>query len=343
MADSRFFSASGPLTLAQLCEISGARLRDPAHGSREIWAVAPLDDADERAVAFIVSEKRRDDLQNTLAGACFAPEALAGLAPSHCTVLITDRPQYAWAVAAQRLHPVIHDAPVETFVHPTATLEDGVVIAPGVVIGAHATIGAGTRLEPHAVIGRGVCIGRDGYIGPQATVSFALLGDRVSIGPGVRIGQGGFGVTAGPKGPMDIPQLGRVIIQDGVSISANCCIDRGAFDDTVIGENSKLDNLVHIAHNVRIGRGCLIAGQVGISGSSVIGDGVVFGGQGGVADHLVIGDRASIGGGAGVLKNVPAGEVWSGTPARPLKQWLKETAAVSRLVKSKDGLRKQDR
>jgi len=136
--------------------------------------------------------------------------------------------------------------------------------------------------------------------------------------------------TAGAGGLIDIPQLGRVILQDGVTIGACTTIDRGAYDDTVLGENSKIDNLVQIAHNVRIGRNCVLAGQAGISGSVIIGDGCQFGGRAGVADHFTIGDGARIGASGGVLKNVPAGETWSGFPAQPVQRWLREVAWVSR-------------
>ena len=129
---------------------------------------------------------------------------------------------------------------------------------------------------------------------------------------------------------MDIPQLGRAIIQDDVTVGANGCIDRGAWEDTVVGDRTKIDNLVHIAHNVQVGRNCLIAAQTGIAGSSVIQDGVMFGGQAGVADHVTVGTGARIGAAAGVTKNVPAGETWSGMPARPVLRLMRDIAWVAR-------------
>lgn len=336
MIDNRFFDSLGPLDLVQLAQRTGARPVDAGAAERSIDLVAPLSKAGPDAVSFLADPRRVADLKATRAGACFLPAALAEEAPEGCVALIAERPHLAWVLAARALHAVREDDYASAaLVHPTARLEAGVVIAPGAVVGAHASIGSGTRIGPCAVIGQGVAIGRDCHVGPNVTIGFSLIGDRVRIHAGARLGEPGFGATAGPAGPVEVPQLGRLIVQNGVSIGPNCCIDRGGWEDTVIGENTKLDNLVHIAHNVRIGRNCLIAGQVGIAGSAVIGDGVTFGGQAGVGDHLTVGDGASVGAQGGVLKDVPPGEVWSGTPARPLKQWLREQAAVSRLTKAR--------
>jgi UDP-3-O-[3-hydroxymyristoyl] glucosamine N-acyltransferase len=215
-------------------------------------------------------------------------------------------------------------------VHPEAELEPGVTVSGGAVIGPGARIGAGTTLGANAVVGPGVAIGRRCSIGPNAVIGFALVGDRVTIHAGAVIGEPGFGVSPGKGGMMDVPQLGRVILQDGVTVGACSCIDRGAWDDTVVGENTKIDNLVQIAHNVRIGRNCLLAAFTGISGSVVIGDGAMFGGRAGVADHLQVGAGAKIGAAAAVMRDVPPGETWAGQPARPLRNWLRETAWLGR-------------
>ncbi len=330
MPDPRFFEDLGPATLAELASLSGARLAEPDDGRHLISHVAPLESADAGAVTFLSDPKRLADLAGLGAAACFLRPEHAAQAPSGCRLLLTSHPQASWAAAAARLHaPRRHDGPSHG-VHPDCELEDGVSLSPGVIVGQGARIGRGSHLAPGVVIGPGVAIGRDCRIGANAVIGFALIGDRVSIHAGAVIGEAGFGAAAGPRGVVDLPQLGRVILQDGVTIGANSCVDRGAFGDTTIGENTKIDNLVHVAHNVRLGRNCVAAAFTGISGSTVVGDGVAFGGKAGVADHLTVGAGAQIGASASVFKDVPAGETWTGFPARPLKRWLRETAWLSR-------------
>jgi len=335
MPDPRFFEDLGPATLTELASLSGARLADPAFGDHLVSHVAPLEGAGAGSVSFLSDPKRLADLAGLGGGACFLKPEHAANAPRGCALLLTSHPQAAWAAAAQRLHGLRRHEGAR-HVHPDSHLEEGVVLSPGVVIGQGARIGRGTYLGPGAVIGPGVAIGRDCRIGANVVIGCALIGDRVSIHAGAAIGEAGFGAAGGPSGVVDLPQLGRVILQDGVTIGANSCVDRGAFGDTTIGENTKIDNLVHVAHNVRLGRNCVAAAFTGISGSTVVGDGVAFGGKAGVADHLTIGAGAQIGASASVFKDVPAGETWTGFPARPLKRWLRETAWLSRKAGSRE-------
>jgi UDP-3-O-[3-hydroxymyristoyl] glucosamine N-acyltransferase len=321
--------------LGALARLTGATLGRPESSGPAIVGVAPLDRAGPADVAFVGDRKHVAALRATKAGACFVHEAQLAEVPEGCVALVTGKPQFAWVQAANALHSAKHHEPCASLVHPDADLEEGVVLAPNVTVSAGVRIGRGTRIAPGAVIGPGVAIGRDCEIGPNVSIGFALLGDRVKIYAGARIGEAGFGATAGAAGVVDVPQLGRVILQDGVTIGANSCVDRGAWDDTVIGENTKLDNQVHIAHNVRVGRNCVMAAYSGISGSVTIGDGCAFGGRTGVADHVTIGDGVQIAAGAGVFRDVPSGETWGGIPAQPIRNWLRETALLSRMAREK--------
>ena len=336
MPDPRFFEDLGPVTLSDLAALTGATLADPATAGRLVRAVSILAGATADTVTFVSDRKFIAQARDTKAGACFVtPENAAGL-PAGCAALVMASPQLGYALSAARLHrPRISTG--EKAVHPTAQIEPEVQLGPGVVIGAGAQIGRGARIGANTVIGPGVAIGRDCEISANVTIGFALIGDRVRIRAGAAIGEPGFGATVGPKGLIDIPQLGRVILQDGVGIGANSCVDRGAFDDTVLGENTKIDNQVQIAHNVRVGRNCVMAAHTGISGSVTIGDGVQFGGRAGVADHVTVGDRARIGAAAGVLKDVPAGETWGGFPARPIRQWMRENTWLTREAGRREG------
>lgn len=327
--DPRFFDRGDALALSALARLTGASAVDENSAAQMVARVAVLGAAEGDCVSFC-TDGAGDDLASTRAGACFVSQTLSSRVPSGCAALITPWPHAAYALAADSLHrPRLFVVDVGG-VDPSAVIEDGAVIAPGAVIGAEARIGRGTYVAPGATIGPGVMIGRNGSIGAGARISFALIGDRVKIYAGAVIGEPGFGAAAGPKGVVDLPQLGRVILQDGVTIGANTCVDRGAWDDTVIGENTKIDNLVQIAHNVNIGRNCVLAAHTGISGSVSVGDGCQFGGRVGIADHLTIGAGARLAAAAGVMKDVPAGETWGGFPARPMRSWMRQTAWLAR-------------
>jgi UDP-3-O-[3-hydroxymyristoyl] glucosamine N-acyltransferase len=274
---------------------------------------------------------------------CFVPhDAVLPGASTETTVLRCESPQHAFALAAGLFYPESEwpQWPSEDLVDSTAEIEKGVLLGPGVVVGPHAEIGSGTRIGPNTVLGRGVAIGRNCAIGSNVSIVCSYVGDEVMILPGAQIGQPGFGFASAANGHTKIPQLGRVIIQDRVEIGAATTIDRGALGDTVVGEGTKIDNLVQIGHNTRIGRHCIIVAQSGISGSCELGDFVVLGGQAGVADHVKIGDGARLAARcAAVPGELPGGQDYGGVPARPMKQWARELVAISQLARR----RRQDR
>ena len=338
MADPRFYDNRGPLTLDAIAALTGATVAD---GKRmPVYDVAPLDQAGPGQITFCDTAKMRAALLRTAASAVIATQDLADAIPGSAATLISDRPSFAFAKVAAALYPnasliwCVGEPPLLP-VHPSAKIGAGTVIAPGTQIGADVEIGRNCTIGAGVVIGRGVQIGHDAFIGPHVSISHALIGDRIHIHAGARIGQDGFGYIGGPGGHYKIPQLGRVIIQDKVEIGANSCIDRGALADTLIGEGTKIDNLVQIGHNTRVGRHCILVAEVGLSGSIELGDFVVLGGQVGVADHIKIGTGAQVAAKAGVTGDLAGGQVYGGFPAKPIGQWRREMGAVSLFAKGK--------
>lgn len=336
MPDSRFYDDLGPVTLAEVAALAGAIAPADRLVGKTIAIVAPLAQANADAVTFFSDRRYLDELSQTRALACFISDAHAAQLPDACVALITPEPQAAYARTARRLYrPRRHDAGER--IHASAEIAGDVALHAGAVVGPGARIGAGSEIGPNAVVGPGVVIGRDCVIGPNATVSFALIGDRVRIMAGAVVGESGFGVASSSLGAVDVPQLGRVLVEDDVSIGACACIDRGAWDDTVIGAGTKIDNLVQVAHNVKLGRNCLLAGHVGLSGSVTVGDGVIFGGRAGIADHLTIGSGAQVAAAAGVMHDIPAGERWAGAPAKPVRKFMRESAWLARMASAGKG------
>ncbi|MFB2552143.1 UDP-3-O-(3-hydroxymyristoyl)glucosamine N-acyltransferase [Ensifer soli] len=349
MVEDRFFPPHGGVSLGELAARIGCELTDLAFEGRIARSVSPVYRAGEGDIAYILSRRNAAELETSQATAIICDAEIAALIPSHIAVLKARYPHTAFALAGEILHPAaMRPQPLlgpgsypAAAIDPTARIEAGVDIEPMAVIGAQAEVGEGTRIGAGAVIGPGVRIGRHCTIAPGASILCAYLGNHVIVHPGARIGQDGFGYAPGPRGGMiKIVQIGRVILQDHVEIGANTTIDRGTMDDTVIGEGTKIDNLVQIGHNVRIGRHCGIVANVGIAGSTRIGDGVMIGGAAAVNGHITIGDGAQIAAMSGVASDVPPGERYGGIPARPMKDFLRdmaETIARSNTRKKKTG------
>ncbi len=340
MADPRFFDKAGPFTLAQLAGMAGATVMDGADPERVFDDVAPLERAEARDVSFLDNTKYRAAFRASAAGACVIESRFAGDAPDGMALLLTDNPYKSYALIAKAFYPKPPIRPgvaAGATIDPSARVSAEAEIGPGVVIEAGAEIGAGCRIGANAVIGRGVVIGEDCEIGAGATLGHCLVGRRVRIYTGVRIGQDGFGFAIDPEGHVPVPQLGRVIIEDHVEIGANSTIDRGSGPDTVVGRGCMIDNLVQIGHNVEIGPGSVIVAQAGISGSTKLGKLVVLAGQAGLAGHLSIGDGARIGAQSGVMRDVPPGEDVFGSPAMPSRQYWRWYTRLMKLSGLKGG------
>jgi UDP-3-O-[3-hydroxymyristoyl] glucosamine N-acyltransferase len=340
-ADPRFFASSGPQTLAAIAAAVGGRFQ--GDGTRRFRGVAPLQEADPDQVSFLDNRRYMDALRATRAGAVVLSPAMAGEMPAGAAAILTETPYLGFARAAALFHPA--PAPVAG-IHPTAVIAADAVLGEGTEIGPYVVVGSGARigrfciLHPHAVVGPGVEIGDHCRLHAHSSVSHAVLGQGVVLHPGARIGQEGFGFAPTPDGHFEtMPQLGRVLLGDGVEIGANACVDRGSQGDTVLGPGTRLDNLVQIGHNVRAGRGCVIVAQAGISGSTTLGDYVTVAAQAGLVGHIHVGARARVGAQAGVMNNVPAGSDVLGSPAWPAREFWR---AIARLRKLGAGVRRDD-
>lgn len=340
MPDPRFYKNAGPFLFDHVMEMSQAHL-DPEKRimTHDLWVhdVASLSEGKENDISFCMGEKYRSELEKTQISYCFISEDFRLSVPSSVISLLTSSPQRSFSKIAEAFYPDSCSLPCQPmdfpFIHPSAQIGENVILAPGVVIHERAEIKDNVHLGAHTVIGPGVVVGESSRIAPHVSIFYAILGSKVVIGPGTRIGQTGFGFVMDEKGHVLIPQLGRVLIEDFVEIGSNCTIDRGSLKDTIIGSGTRIDNLVHLAHNVVIGKGCVIVAQVGIAGSTSLGDFVILAGQAGLTDHLKIGSRARVAAQSGVMRDVREGDTIGGSPAVPIMEWRKQQVLLNKMVK----------
>lgn len=336
LTDPRFFRRGGPFALSYIATHVAAEPPDTASAAVMINDIAPLESAGRGELTVFCDARYRDKFLASEASAIITNRDLARNAPHRDGLLLVEQPRLAYAQIGHLFYPaspLVAEVSASALVDTSAVVGEGCRIDAGAVVSHGVKIGARCHIGSHAVLGPGVLIGDDCFIGANTTISHALIGDRVHIESCVTIGSQGFGFVPAPTGLLRMLQLGRVVIEDEVEIGANCAIDRGATGDTVVGAGTVIDNLVQIAHNVRLGRNCILCGQVGIAGSTEIGDGVMIGGQSAISDHLTIGAGARIAGKSGVMRNVAAGESVGGYPAVPLRQWHKQNSALARLFR----------
>ncbi|MGJ8528253.1 UDP-3-O-(3-hydroxymyristoyl)glucosamine N-acyltransferase [Maritalea sp.] len=345
MVDNRFFPLDNHPTLDELLECASAKDGldvSNADLSIQIVGASTVPFLEKGELGFVASEQYVDALKSTKAGIVILPENMVGHCPAGTEFIVSSNPYKTFTLLITALYENSLRTQYAGLKSWSAALEAGDVevgegcdIAPNVMVGDNVKIGDDVVLGPNSVLGRGVTVGRGSTIADNVSIYFAHVGDKCLIHSGVRIGADGFGFLPDATGPRKIPQLGRVVIQDDVEIGTNTSIDRGTLDDTIIGEQTKIDNLVQIAHNSIIGRRCQLSGHVGLAGSAVLGDGVLLAGRAGISNKVKVGDGAIVFACSLVTKDVPEGSMVGGSPATDIKLWRKEVAAIRRLVRPK--------
>ena len=329
----------GPFSLDEICRNIGAELSNSKAGSNLIKGIASLQSATEEQISFLENRKYYKYFCNTQANAVIVHRSLQIRAPKGLTLLFADNPHKAFALVSRMFHPLEEalksGVDASAWLHQDCLIGKGTEIQSGARIGEGAQIGKNCLIGANTVIGEDVTIGDGCYIKSNVTISHCHMGKGVSVFPGARIGQPGFGFAMEASGHTQIPQIGKVVIGNNVRIGANTTIDRGALNATIIGDGCMIDNLVQIGHNVQLGSNCVLAGQVGVAGSAILGDFVVVGGQSAIAGHLKLGDGVTIAGKSGVTRDLKGPGIFGGIPAVPIQQWRRQVGMLSNLVKGR--------
>ena len=318
MNENKFFESKGPFSISEIfLEI---KFQEIIH----IHDIKTLDQASKLDLTFFDSLVYLEQVKKTKAKFCLTTEKLKKHLPSSCNPIVVKNVLYELCKVTKKFYPDAHIDFQDQSLKPTnENLFPNVKFGLNVLLGKDCLIGENTEIGSNVIIEKKVVIGKNCVIGSNVTIKNSILGNNVVIQNGCKIGLKGFGFIPQAENNIKFPHIGKVIISDNVELAANCTVDRGSIDDTVIGKNTYLDNQVHVAHNVKIGENCMIAGQVGFAGSSIIGNNVSIGGQAGISGHLRIGNNVRIGGGSGVVKDIPDNSTVMGYPAVPLKEFLK--------------------
>lgn len=344
MPDSRFFSLTTPQSVADICQLIGGELV-MGDGDVMVQDVAPAGRAGAGMLCFIQQEKHISQLQPDHQAIIITTDSLSAAIQQASAIIVASNPRAAFAMAASTLiqdKSLGADNREHAFIDKEAQLDPTAMISAFCVIGANVQIGANSYIGPSATIHAGVVIGENCHIDGHVHIQNTLIGNAVRIAAGTVIGKAGFGFEMTETGPVHIPHMGRVIIDDGVMIGAGCTIDRGVMDDTHIARHVMIDNQVHIAHNVIIGERTMILGQAGIAGSANIGAGSIIGAQTGIADHVSLPEKTILLSRSAATKTLPESGIYAGFPAQAAKQEWKEQAALRRLVKQKDNKGRND-